>query len=381
MQFGSRPIERLLTGIRPTPLGVATAEPARGVLREIATEEKKVWATVSGRAGRFRVGVSCVPRRVARYRKTDKAAPGSGSRLRRSARRPLVSMPPQCRSLSPVSGRHSPSARPALRSRSSISGKSSRKRPDAAGAARRQGAADPVLGLLEGAQEAPGLFGGHRAEGGRARACRRAFEQRRPETALDPGGGAGQRRPGHRQPVGRGDDLARLGDRKELLQLAPPFEHAQRLPRSDRRIEYGISMQGPAAITVSLGGVRDRRHRSEAGSDGRMHRRGVSCAFERTADALKPRRNPLFLSFGSGRARRRCRTIRDRQDRLLQTRPTGRSLQRRAPLLHRLFNAEGRHAAIPAGSAIQRRELIGHDRQDRRPGDWTNRLGGLPRLR
>ena len=71
-------------------------------------------------------------------------------------------------------------------------------RPDAAAAA-RQDAADPALGLLEGAQEPPHLFGDRRAQGGRPYARRQPFEQRRAEPALQPGDGAGQRRQGRRR--------------------------------------------------------------------------------------------------------------------------------------------------------------------------------------
>ena len=120
-------------------------------------------------------------------------------------------------------------------------------RPDEPGAARER-AADLVLGLLPGAQQAPGLPGSHCAERRLPHAGRQAFEQRRAEPALEPGDGAGQRRLGHPQPVRRGDDLSRLGHRQELLDLAAGPEHAGAFARRGRRIEYGLSMRDAAAI-------------------------------------------------------------------------------------------------------------------------------------
>ena len=54
-RFGGKLFERLPTGVRPTPLGAAAAELARGVLREIEAAEEKMEAAVSGRTGRFRI--------------------------------------------------------------------------------------------------------------------------------------------------------------------------------------------------------------------------------------------------------------------------------------------------------------------------------------
>ena len=120
-------------------------------------------------------------------------------------------------------------------------------RPDVPAAAGER-AADPVLRLLVGAQEAPGLLGSHGAQRGQPHARGQTLEKRRAELALKRGDRAGQRRLGHRQPVRRGDDLPRLGHRQELLKLAPTPEHADALARSGRRIEYGLSMKDAAAI-------------------------------------------------------------------------------------------------------------------------------------
>ena len=114
--------------------------------------------------------------------------------------------------------------------------------PDAA----RERAADPVLRLLVGAQQAPGLFGSHGAERRRPHSGRQAFEQRRAEPALKRGDRAGQRRLADRQPVGRGHDFAR--HRQELLDLAPTPEHADAFARPGRRIEYGLPMKKAATI-------------------------------------------------------------------------------------------------------------------------------------
>ena len=48
---GARLFERPPTGVRPTPLGAAAVELARGLLSEIETAEEKIEAAVSGRGG------------------------------------------------------------------------------------------------------------------------------------------------------------------------------------------------------------------------------------------------------------------------------------------------------------------------------------------
>ena len=120
-------------------------------------------------------------------------------------------------------------------------------RPDVPVAARER-AADPVLRLLVGAQQAPGLFGSRGAERRQPHAGRQAFEQRRAEPALKRGDRAGQRRLADRQTVGRGHDFPRLHHRQELLDLAPSPEHADAFARPGRRIEYGLSMKKAATI-------------------------------------------------------------------------------------------------------------------------------------
>ena len=54
-RLGGRLFERLPTGVRPTPLGAAAVELARGLLHEIEAADEKIKAAVSGRTGRFRI--------------------------------------------------------------------------------------------------------------------------------------------------------------------------------------------------------------------------------------------------------------------------------------------------------------------------------------
>ena len=72
-QLEGRLFERLPTGMRLTPLGVMAADLARHVLREIEAAEETIDATVSGRAGSFRVTAgpmwmqAVLPAAVARF--------------------------------------------------------------------------------------------------------------------------------------------------------------------------------------------------------------------------------------------------------------------------------------------------------------------------
>ena len=89
----------------------------------------------------------------------------------------------------------------------------------------RQQAADPVLRRLEGAQQPAGLHGRRRAQRRRPHAPARPLEERRAETLLQPRHRPRQRRLADRQAVRRGDDPARIGHRKQDLQVSATPEH------------------------------------------------------------------------------------------------------------------------------------------------------------
>ena len=86
----------------------------------------------------------------------------------------------------------------------------------------------------------PRALHGRLAERGQAYPGRQTLEQPDTEARLESGNRAGKRRLGHhqlgnrqlgnrqlgnRQPLGRGADLSRFGDREEFHDLVPPVEH------------------------------------------------------------------------------------------------------------------------------------------------------------
>ena len=83
-EFGAALFERTTTGVRPTPLGAALAEPARAILRGFDAARDAAGAARAGRAGPFRITAGPVwldavlPRAIARFRE---ACPGVELRL------------------------------------------------------------------------------------------------------------------------------------------------------------------------------------------------------------------------------------------------------------------------------------------------------------
>ena len=80
-------------------------------------------------------------------------------------------------------------------------------------------------GGVDLAQRAARKLCGRLAERGQAYPGRQTLEQSRAEAGLEPGNRAGKRRLGDRQPLGRGADLSRFGDREEFYDIVPPVEH------------------------------------------------------------------------------------------------------------------------------------------------------------
>ena len=80
-------------------------------------------------------------------------------------------------------------------------------------------------GGVDLAQQAAREFHGRLAERGQAYPGRQTLEQPGTEAGLEPGNRAGKRRLRDRQPLGRGADLSRFGDREELHDIVPPVEH------------------------------------------------------------------------------------------------------------------------------------------------------------